>query len=212
MIDRWKLELWDSLYVLYLNSVNFILGSYYQKDAGKRAKSRYNYQTGLRRTMSQYKKTTGDDIVVHFIQSTKDGKKSTFATKPDLVKKEEKRSIGSQTLTDHTDHTTTDAPSTSTTPTRSYVSPSKSKVNSSTPENANTCRKCQVRYGTKMDNQYGSMWINCDRKGCSYWAHLKCLGFVCMDEDEEKLNKIVKFYCNNHLGNLPRSKNILKKR
>ena len=80
------------MYILYLNSVNFfILGSYYQKDDGKRAKSRYNYQTGLRRTMSQYKKTTGDDIIVHFIQSTKDGKKSTFATKLDLVKKRGKK-------------------------------------------------------------------------------------------------------------------------
>lgn len=55
------------------------------------------------------------------------------------------------------------------------------------------CRKCQIQYGSKMDNDYGSIWINFNAKNCYVWVHLDC-----KYEDAETCTKIVKFYCNKH--------------
>ena len=63
------------------------LGPKYIKDRCKRAKSRYNYETGMRRTMKQHKTTTGDDIAITFFQTTgnKNHTVCKYATKKELV-------------------------------------------------------------------------------------------------------------------------------
>ena len=46
--------------------------------------------------------------------------------------------------------------------------PTRKRRKTSTPNMENTCRKCNVSYRTKMDDDYGSDWINCARRNCTY--------------------------------------------
>ena len=74
-----------------------LLGSFYEKDGTKRGKSRYNHQTGFRRKMKQYKKTTNHDIAVIFYQSTKKRETVRYSTKKVLDRVIEKFSVSTQT-------------------------------------------------------------------------------------------------------------------
>ena len=46
----------------------------------------------------------------------------------------------------------------------------------------NRCRKCNIIYGNKTDDHMDSVWVHCEQRGCSYWVHLRCLGFVIQEE------------------------------
>ena len=59
---------------------------------------------------------------------------------------------------------------------------------------SNYCGKCNIQCGSKMDNDYGLVWINFSAKSCKYWVHLFCIGLSCKDEDEEIFAKITKYY------------------
>ena len=41
-----------------------------------------------------------------------------------------------------------------------------------TPQERNTCEKCKIIYGSRMDDEFDSVWINCNRRGCDYWVHM----------------------------------------
>ena len=56
------------------------IGETYEKDGTKRAKARYNYQTGFWRKLSQYKTVTKDDAAVQFIKSTVKNSSYRYAT------------------------------------------------------------------------------------------------------------------------------------
>ena len=58
--------------------------------------------------------------------------------------------------------------------------------------------KCSIQYGSKIDNDNGSVWINGNAKNCKYWAHLYYTGLSCRDEDKEMFAKITKYYCKRH--------------
>ena len=91
--------------------------------------------------------------------------------------------------------------------------PTKRRKKSSTPNMENKCRKCNVAYQTKMDDDYGSDWINCARRNCIYWAHLYCLGFEVKDEDMDTFTRVTKYYCPTHNPHtLPRPKSLAAKK
>ena len=73
------------------------IGEKYEKDGTKRAKARYNYQTGFRRKMSQYKTITKDDVAIHFIQSTAKNSSYRYATTKALATSAETSSVSVQT-------------------------------------------------------------------------------------------------------------------
>ena len=76
---------------------------------------------------------------------------------------------------------------------------------------SNYCGICNIQYGSRMDNDYGSLWINCSAKSCKYWVHLFCIGLSCKDENEEVFAKITKYYCKRHNPHkIPRPKCVLK--
>ena len=60
-------------------------------------------------------------------------------------------------------------------------------------DNVNLRKICNITYGSKMDEEYGSMWIICSARSCNYWVHLFCLGFTCKDEDKQNFQKIVDY-------------------
>ena len=62
-----------------------------------------------------------------------------------------------------------------------------------------------------MDNEYGSMWVNCSVKRCQYWCHIECLGFSVDDENAKTFSGLVKFFCQKHKKSLPRPKAVMKK-
>ena len=61
-----------------------------------------------------------------------------------------------------------------------------------------SCRKCQTIYGSKTDNAYHSIWINCSYRRCDYWLHGYCMGLVVKDDHEEQLASLFNFYYPTH--------------
>ena len=43
-----------------------------------------------------------------------------------------------------------------------------------------------------MDNDNGSVWIDCNAKNCKYLVHLCCIGLSCKGEGEEMFVKNTK--------------------
>ena len=87
--------------------------------------------------------------------------------------------------------------------------PRKKKKRNTT--NSNYCGICNIQYGSRMDNDYGLLWINCSAKSCKYWVHLFCIGLSCKDENEEVFAKITKYYCKRHNPHkIPWPKCVLK--
>ena len=197
----------------------FILGSSYVKDGSKRAKCRYNYQTGFRRKMQQYTTSTNDNVAIQFYQSTTKSKSADvyrYATKPGLAMRTATVSSAVQTelptnemLTSTPDVSLVGLPSGSRSEESTLASPSVKRKKLAS--NRNICRKCKISYGGCMDNEYESIWINCEQRGCDYWVHLNCLGFVVKEEDEEIFSKTVKYFCCSHNPKkLPKRRSILK--
>ena len=93
-------------------------------------------------------------------------------------------------------------------PSSTVSTPSKKrcKDSSTTPESDNICRKCRITYGTKMDDEYNSLWINCGIKKCHYWAHLKCLGFVPKVEDNDDFMDSVNLFLSCPSAEHPKTK------
>ena len=78
-----------------------LIESVYEKDGTKRAKARYNYQTGFRRKMHQYRTVTKDDVTICFEESTKtknNGKVLKYSTSQDLIKPVSKIDKSTQTM------------------------------------------------------------------------------------------------------------------
>ena len=60
------------------------------------------------------------------------------------------------------------------------------------------CRKCQVQHGSRTDNDFNSIWINCSHRRCDYWVHCSCLGLVVKEENEENFAPLFHYYCPVH--------------
>ena len=96
-----------------------------------------------------------------------------FATKPELALRVETKAVSSQTevvgeIVEISTLTSTPIQSSS------LSTPSKTRKQ---PDYVNVCRICSISYGSRMDDEYGSIWINCSARSCRYWAHLFRLGF-----------------------------------
>ena len=59
--------------------------------------------------------------------------------------------------------------------------------------NGSHCRLCQVKYDTKLDNDFDSPWLGCQNKKCGYWVHVYCLGFLANDA-----KSMTEWYCRKH--------------
>ena len=74
---------------------------------------------------------------------------------------------------------------------------------------ANTCKKCHQKYGSKMDRITDSIWINFGKRSCNYWAHLKYLGFCFQEKEHEtQFAEKVQFICKAHLE-VPKARKVL---
>jgi len=193
--------------MLFINKMLFI-GLYYVKDSAKRAKCRYNHQTGFRRKMLQYKTSTKDDVILPDNHHWTEAVSVCYYTwvgchKDDGYKVHWnyfKWSLGQYTNMCRSSRTIIIG--------NHYTF----KKKSSTPENSNNCQKCWLKYGTKMDDSYNSLWVNCNIKKCTYWVHLKCLGFFVKDDDNKDPIKNLYFLCPAHQEKQPTPKNILRKK
>ena len=177
------------------------LGQKYIKDGCKRAKSRYNYQTGMRRTMKQYKTTTGDDVSITFFQTTNNKNRQVYkyATKKELVAGKKFSNATTQTTNSQPEVSEDeDEPGLSQSIESSTPATPSSKRRKGTPTDRNVCRKCKLVYNSKMDDDYDSLWINCAHRGCEWWVHMYCLGINVADKDVDNFESTVKIYCPTH--------------
>jgi len=201
-------------------------GSYYIKNSEKRSKSRYDHQTGFRRKMAQYCTSTGDHVVIIFYQSTQKRSILKYSTNLKYVERKETRSISTQTEDIPTEEanlplTSQSTPSQSTssqsTPSQStphstidftqevLSTPSKRARKSMPINDPNVCAKCHIKYGTRMDETYDSVWIKCESKKCQHWCHTKCLRLHV--KNEAIFSESVNYFCKTHdPAKLPRAK------
>ena len=66
------------------------------------------------------------------------------------------------------------------------VSVNKLKKKSLSTQSPNHCRICEVKHGSKLDNDYNSPWIGCSTNKCETWLHLYSLGFMLEDGSDVK--------------------------
>ena len=172
--------------------------------------SRYNYRHGFKTKMHQYKTTINEDVAVQFYPTCGNSPSVVrFGTTPELARRVETKAVSSQT--EVVGKVEISTPTSTPIQSSSLSTPSKSKKRKQ-PDDANVCRICSISYGSRMDDEYGSIWINCISRSCRYWAHLYCLGFSCKDEDQNKLENLVNYYCKVHNPNkIPRPRSIAKK-
>ena len=169
--------------------------------------------------MVEYKIVTGDDSYLELHQSTKSKEVRKYSTSIPLMTKRlaalnispavnvMNRTISSEALSSPANTSIATAPS-------PLVSTPSGKRKRETYENGvNTCRKCKVRHGSRTDNQFNSLWTNCNQRRCDYWVHLFCLGVVVQEKDEDKFCKLFDYYCPSHNPkHLPRSSTFTKKK
>ena len=132
----------------------------------KQAKAHYNYHDGFRKKLKQYKTTVEEDVATQFYQKVSGGiKEIRYATAPELANKPKTRSMSVQTEELYINvsiasEISINEPSQE--PARSTPgTPSRKKKKTA---DSNNCGKCQICYGSKMDDKYGSIWINCSAK------------------------------------------------
>ena len=162
--------------------------------------------------MKQYKTTVGEDVATQFYQIVSGGlKEIRYAAAPELAIKPKIWQMSVQTEELYTSITSevsinelSQEPVTSTPST-----PSRKKKKAA---DRNNSAKSQIHYGSKMDDIYGSIWINSSVKNCQYWVHLYCIGISSNDEDQEESGKLVKYFCKIHYPcKIPRPKDVYKK-
>ena len=130
-----------------------------------------------------------------------------FATTPELARRVEAEAVSSQT---EVVGEVVEISTPTSTPIQSFSLSTPSKKRKQ-PDNA-VCKICSICYGSRMDDEYGSISINCSARSCRYWAHLFCLGFSCKDQDQSKLDKLVNYYCKVHNPHkIPRPRSIAEK-
>lgn len=202
------------LFQILLGLFSVIIGSYYVKDSTKRSKARYNHRTGFRRKMQQYGTSTHDHVAIQFLQSTKNGVEvHSYGTTPELAAK------GDSIMTNVENNTTPLNTQENSMPVilnkeaaaSTSITPTKRKKPLETTGESNICKMCNISYGTKLDNDYNSVWINCSLKNCHYWVHLKCIGIELESDIEDKFLRKMKFSCPLHQSNPPKPKYFLKK-
>ena len=143
----------------------YILGSFYEEDATKRAKSKFNHKHGFKTKMHQYKTTIKEDMAVQFYPACRNIPSVVrFASTPELARKVETKAISSQTeVVGKIVETST--PTSTPIQSSSLSTPSKKRKQ---PDDANICRICSISYGSRMDDEYGSIWIKCSARSCRY--------------------------------------------
>ena len=153
--------------------------------------------------MGEYKARTGDDVCVEFWQRTartsKRSNRFKIATNCQMMTTlPEKRNISTQ-VEDSGSYNSTEA--TTILPTTS--SPSQ-RSKTKRKDNENICSLCHIRYGSKMDEVYGSIWISCSSSRCHTSIHAKCIGIVVKDKDVDKFSESFSFFCTKHKPKGPR--------
>ena len=139
-----------------------------------------------------------------------------YGTSHSLAKRPEKRDCSSQTVavasTSNVSVTPDVACCSKSAPGESESTPLRKRKKQSTPQDRNTCTKCKIVYGSRMDDEYDSPWINCNHRGCDYWVHMYCVGLVVKESDMLTF-EVVKFYCPQHNPNkILRPQSVAKKR
>ena len=74
------------------------------------------------------------------------------------------------------------------------VSVNKLNKKSSSKKSPNHCCICEVKHGSKLDNDYDSPWIGCSANKCETWLHLYCLGFMSDNGSDVKAD----WFCKKH--------------
>jgi len=116
------------------------IGLYYVKDSGKRAKCRYNHQTGFRRKMLQYKTSTKDDVAIQFYQTTTTGPKQfQYATTPELAVKKTMATKCTETTSNEVSVNTPTCVEVAGPSSSEITTPSKKRV---VLQKTNNCQKC----------------------------------------------------------------------
>ena len=140
-----------------------------------RSQARYKRRSGIIKAIRDLKVVTGDDLLISFFKHLVDGstdERMIYGTTQELISKF--KSFGLEDFS---------VESTSESLFPSEIG-SKEKVRMKEKESQNYCCICNLKYDTKLDNDFDSPWIGCNIKSCNYWFHAFCLGFV-LDEPSE---------------------------
>lgn len=67
----------------------------------------------------------------------------------------------------------------------------------------NKCRICSAEYMSAADEEIDSLWVQCSRKGCSFWVHCVCSGifYKSTKAGRKALEKWAEnhFFCSKHM-------------
>ena len=209
-------------------AIFYVLGLQFEKCAKKRAGKRYNHQKGFQRKLQEYKTVTGDDALLTLHLNTVKKEVLRFSTSQELVKK----SIASylsmpvtSTITSTPLVNVVDAIENNGNRAEQTTNPEKDSVEAGTPSakrkrakvtgTKNACRKCQTIHGSKTDNDYNSVWINCSYRRCDYWVHGFCLGLVVKEDNEDEFSSLFNYYCPTHnpkKNSVPSRKSLYSKK
>ena len=159
---------------------------------------------------------TGDDVAITFEQmnvQTASKNVYSFATRKDMIKKSEVACVGTQTTGVVNQAAAEFATPETCKENGNEDADTPTKRRKLTPSDENVCRKCGISFSSKMDDDYDSTWVNCSRRGCTYWVHMYCLGLEVDDCDNNVFERTVRYYCSKHNPHpLPRAKSSLAKK
>lgn len=212
-----KLDSVTNLYCLFNIVLYELLGTKYLESGKARANARYNHSKGFQRKMKELKTVTGDDVLVEIRHNVTPPVTRRWSTNQEMFSRCNSNS-SSTTITSPSSAITSPCSSVAnmdptSAPTTSTPSSRRKKKNDPKKMNRDVCQKCLTIYGSRTDNEYNSLWVNCAKRKCDYWVHAYCIGLVINEKDEEKFDSTVKYYCPPHNPmSLPRPKSLLKKR
>ena len=173
-----------------------------------RSQVRYKRRNGIIKAMRDLKVVTDDDTLACFFRHPLDGgtaESVLYATTIDLIKKFKSFGISQKVSNISEPQLQTDDVLQVLTPSKEIKNLKKKKQKGV--NNGNYCRLCQVKYDTKLDNDFDFPWFGYQNKKYDYWVHVYCLGFLTNDAES-----MTEWYCRkHHLIKMPSHKRVVKK-
>ena len=175
-----------------------------------RCQACYKRRNRILKSSRDLKIVAGDDTVVGFLKHPIDSgteKLMLYSTLEDLVLKFKSLSLGAEAATTvvsdaniSNTETVCNLELSLATPSKcNRVAVNKLKKKSLSTQSPNHCHICEVKHGSKLDNDYDSPWIGCSANKCETWLHLYSLGFMLEDGSDVKAD----WFCKKHQPRKP---------
>ena len=197
------------------------LGMKYEECGKKRSCKRYNHRKGFQRKMIECKRVTHDNIFIEFQRVNENNTNiiHRYATDPKMFSCQamnssvasSTHSINATPVLHEQDTSVGDSAPQSSSQNIATPSGKRKRVENENLDK-NSCRKCFTLHGSRTDNEYNSLWINCARRKCNYWIHAYCLGLVVEEAAEDRFADSFQYFCPSHNPKrLPKPRSIIQK-